>query len=147
MTDSIYAHKIYTKTSTIFTLSLTKTVFEEYAWIKSDFQAENLVIVNLSLAISRSVSKSNCHLPMNRSHSLHLDQTSKFLGDSTVKEIIRSTIRLKLFITQSRLLTTLRKKPFETIVGRGENAGNQHFLLFPQCFLPFPKQFQFLIRN
>ena len=22
----------------------------------------------------------------------------------------------------------------ENIVGRGENAGNQHFLLFPQCF-------------
>ena len=26
--------------------------------------------------------------------------------------------------------------------GKGENAGNQHFLLFPQCFLdlPFPRQ-------
>ena len=32
------------------------------------------------------------------------------------------------------------KKPFENIVGKGENAGNQHFLLFPQCFLPFTKQ-------
>ena len=40
----------------------------------------------------------------------------------------------------SRLLTTLYKKPFEDIVGKGENAGNQHFLLFPQCFQPFPKQ-------
>ena len=45
----------------------------------------------------------------------------------------------KLFTTQSRLLTTLYKKPFENIVGKGENAGNQHFLLFPQCFLPFPQ--------
>ena len=35
---------------------------------------------------------------------------------------------------------TLRKKPFENIVGKRENNGNQHFLLFPQCFLPFPKQ-------
>ena len=26
------------------------------------------------------------------------------------------------------------------IVGKGENAGNQHFLLFPQSFVPFPKQ-------
>ena len=34
----------------------------------------------------------------------------------------------------------LKKKPFETIVGKGENAGNQQFLLFLQCFLPFPKQ-------
>ena len=30
------------------------------------------------------------------------------------------------------------KKAFENIVGKGENAGNQHFLLFPQCFLLFP---------
>ena len=45
-----------------------------------------------------------------------------------------------LFTTQSRLLTTLKEKAFENIVGKGENAGNQHFLLFPQCFLPFPKQ-------
>ena len=28
----------------------------------------------------------------------------------------------------------------ENIVGKGENAGNQHFLLFPPGFLPFPKQ-------
>ena len=32
------------------------------------------------------------------------------------------------------------KKSFENNVGKVENAGNQHFLLFPQCFLPFPKQ-------
>ena len=35
------------------------------------------------------------------------------------------------WLTQSRLLTTLKEKAFENIVGRGENAGNQHFLLFP----------------
>ena len=32
------------------------------------------------------------------------------------------------------------KEAFENIVGKGENAGNQHFLLFPLCFLPFLKQ-------
>ena len=37
-------------------------------------------------------------------------------------------------------LTTLYEKPFENIVGKGENAGKQHFLLFPQCFLPFTKR-------
>ena len=26
------------------------------------------------------------------------------------------------------------KEAFENIVGKGENAGNQHFLLFTQCF-------------
>ena len=44
--------------------------------------------------------------------------------------------------TQSWLLAS--QKPFENIVGKGENAGNQHFLLFPQSFLPFPKQISFL---
>ena len=40
----------------------------------------------------------------------------------------------------SRFLTTLRKKPLEKIVGKGENAGNQNVLLFAQWFLPFPKE-------
>ena len=44
------------------------------------------------------------------------------------------------FSTLSQLLTTLRKKPFENIAGKGENAGNQHFLLFLQCFLHISKQ-------
>ena len=34
----------------------------------------------------------------------------------------------------------MEKKAFENIVGKGENAVNQHFLLFPQCFLLFPRQ-------
>ena len=29
-------------------------------------------------------------------------------------------------------------------MGKGENAGNQHFLLFPQCFLPFQEQISIL---
>ena len=34
-------------------------------------------------------------------------------------------------------LMTLRKIAFENIIGKGENAGNQHFLLFPLCLLHF----------
>ena len=34
----------------------------------------------------------------------------------------------------------MRKKAFENIVGKEENAGNQHSLLFPQCFLLCPTQ-------
>ena len=34
------------------------------------------------------------------------------------------------------LVTTLGKMLIENIVGKRENAGNQHFLLFPLCFLP-----------
>ena len=35
----------------------------------------------------------------------------------------------------------------ENIVGKGENAGYQHFLLFPQCFqkLSFPEVLKFVI--
>ena len=36
----------------------------------------------------------------------------------------------------SRVLTNLENKSLENIMGKGENA----FLLFSQCFLPFPKQ-------
>ena len=41
----------------------------------------------------------------------------------------------RLFTTQSRLLTTPKKQPLKNTEGKGENAGNQHFLLLPQCFL------------
>ena len=37
---------------------------------------------------------------------------------------------------------TMKKKPFETIVGKGENDGNQQLLLLPQCFLPFLSIFE-----
>ena len=43
-----------------------------------------------------------------------------------------------------KLLTIQKKKPFENIVGKGENAGYQHFLLFLQRFLPIPKRICFL---
>ena len=43
-------------------------------------------------------------------------------------------------LDQPKILMTLRRKTFENIVGKGENAGHQHFLLFPQCLLPFPNQ-------
>ena len=35
---------------------------------------------------------------------------------------------------------TLEEMAFENIVGKGENAGNQHFLLFPKCFLTVQTQ-------
>ena len=34
-----------------------------------------------------------------------------------------------------KLFTTLKNKGLEKTGGNGENSGNQHFLLFPQCFL------------
>ena len=44
-------------------------------------------------------------------------------------------------------MTTSRayeNKPVENIVGKGENAGNLHFLLSPQCFLSYKIQIYFL---
>ena len=41
---------------------------------------------------------------------------------------------------QIQILMTLKRKALENIVGKGENAGNQHFLLFQQCFLTCHKQ-------
>ena len=38
------------------------------------------------------------------------------------------------FPKQTRFFMILKKKPFENIVGKGENAGNHHSLLFQQCF-------------
>ena len=37
----------------------------------------------------------------------------------------------KLIVTQKRKFALVR---VENIVGKGENAGYQHFLLFQQCF-------------
>ena len=63
-----------------------------------------------------------------------------FLGKS-VKHTVHDNLRIfQPFTTQYPLLTTLKKKLVENIVGKGENAGCQHFLLFPQCFQPYQKQ-------
>ena len=45
-------------------------------------------------------------------------------------------------------LTTCRKVALETTaVGNGENAGDQHFLLFPQCFLLIKGRYNHLTFN
>ena len=36
--------------------------------------------------------------------------------------------------------TTLKKRPSENIIGKGENAGKHHFLLLPQSFQPNQQQ-------
>ena len=38
-------------------------------------------------------------------------------------------------ITLYHTIPALKPKAFDNIVGKGENTGNYHFLLFPQCFL------------
>ena len=51
-------------------------------------------------------------------------------------------------ITYHAIPEILRSKPFENIVGKGQNASNQYFLLFPQCFLSFsPAMFSTLFKT
>ena len=45
-------------------------------------------------------------------------------------------LTLNPYTKLSQFLMALWKMPFKNIIGKGENAGHQHFLLFPQCFLP-----------
>ena len=55
-------------------------------------------------------------------------------------------IMLRGYLTPFHAILTfndLKKEAFEKIVGKGENADNQHFLLFPQCFLSFQIQISF----
>ena len=61
-----------------------------------------------------------------------------FTRDITCQDCV---VKISPFTTQSQLLTTSKKKLFENIVGKDENAGNQHFLCFSQSFLLIRNQF------
>ena len=63
--------------------------------------------------------------------------TTIVLSSANASNLDLSKIFSVLILHQTfpQLSTTLRKKALENTVGKGENAGNQHFLLFPQCFL------------
>ena len=73
-----------------------------------------------------------------RLHVLYQHLPCIFFPHNVFKSFLVSVVQP--FTAQSRLITTLRKKPFENIVGKGENAGNQHFLIFLPYFLPIPQQ-------
>ena len=45
------------------------------------------------------------------------------------------------FPKQTLVLMCLQYKSLENTVGKGENACNKQFLLFPQCFLSYLKSF------
>ena len=65
------------------------------------------------------------------------------LVNSLPNDKILDQSKFKVFADDKIILTKKLKFVFgrvENIVGKGENAGYQHFLLFPQCFqkLSFP---------
>ena len=45
-----------------------------------------------------------------------------------------------LFTTQSQLLMIHKRKALENTLGKGENAGSKHFLLFQQCLLLYQRE-------
>ena len=45
----------------------------------------------------------------------------------------------QLFPKQALVFACLQYKSFENIVGKGEIARNEQFLLLPQCFLAFQR--------
>ena len=47
-------------------------------------------------------------------------------------------------LTNNDLMPSRQRSFFEIIVRKGQNPGKQHFLFFPQCFLPFERQFECL---
>ena len=72
------------------------------------------------------------HEPVRMSTSVNTS-FCQIAGGSIKSNLV--TALVLTFTTQSWFLTALKEKTFEITVGKGGNAGNQHFLIFLQCFL------------
>ena len=73
---------------------------------------------------------------------LHVLENSAWL-QMTREELVICCRLLTLYQTISTLTNPI-EKPFENIVGKGENAGNQHFSFSHNVFYPTINKFQFL---
>ena len=64
-----------------------------------------------------------------------------FFGNKhNCKQVYKDGISLCALLNNHSFYRPQELRPFENIIGKEENAGNQQFLLFPQCFLPSPNQ-------
>ena len=71
---------------------------------------------------------------MHYGNTLNLYQTTKYQTCPKCKAFVDDKIGvIKKFKFVVQMLENI-VEILENIVGKGENAGNQHFLLFPQCF-------------
>ena len=72
---------------------------------------------------------------------LYKSKFSSYLLTVTYKYLLQTLFisqcktSLRLFTTKSQDLKTPRKAAYKNIVGKGENAGNQYFLLCQQFFI------------
>ena len=70
-------------------------------------------------------------------NNMDLSFALKEMVNSSPNDKILDWSKLKVFADDKIKLAKMMIFVFDTIeniVGKGENAGNQHFLLFPQCF-------------
>ena len=68
------------------------------------------------------------NFPLTRRQNFCLSQTEKACADN--KSNITQIIKIVLYRA-------------ENIAGKGENTGDQHFFLYPQCFFPLNKRQNF----
>ena len=69
----------------------------------------------------------------------HMQKTKKLCPKNLTTPLKRwKTFSPSQTVFRRLPLATLIKKPFKNMVGKGENAGNLHFLPFPPCSLTFP---------
>ena len=81
------------------------------------------------------------HLLLSSANAFNLDQSEILSPDERVNSLPNDTFinwsKLKAFADDKLNLAEKLKfvlKGIENIEGKGENAGYQHFLVFPQCF-------------
>ena len=76
------------------------------------------------------------------SGSVFIYHLNSLPNDKTLNQFKFKVVANDKIIVTQRLKFVLGR--IENIVGKGENAGFQHFLLFPQCFqkLSFPEVFK-----
>ena len=122
-------------------LSLYHTILSEKFFENMVGKGENggnkhfLVFSQSFLLFTQQISNFQSPLFLAFAHAFNLDHSKPF--NSLPHNKILDWSKLKAFADDK--LNATEKLKFvlgrvENIVGKGENAGYQHFLLFPQCF-------------
>ena len=88
------------------------------------------------------------HFKMSGAICLNLDQSKMLSSGNGLKHhhdvLYQANYQIVMdpLPIQIQWLMILKWKTLENIVGKGENAGNQHLLFFPQSCLPYLLAFQ-----
>ena len=80
---------------------------------------------------------------LNEGYHITFEKKKNLLQDCDIKTNLLFMSKNAVLVTLYHTVPTFNDpeiEAFGNIVEKGENAGNQHFLLFPQCFLPFSGQ-------